>query len=468
MTKKLVVIPAGNIADYLKTGKTYEYFEKAFNPGDFFDEVYCLSQEGLHSKIGKVWYIKAFPEDYAAIIKKIQPDIVRAYAGYTPCDWAVANRVKDIPVVISVHDVNPNLINQSLKYADYIICKSRVVKEVVKKYVDVDENRIFVSPNRVDTSVFRKKPDKEFKKLNEKYGNGKHILHVGRKDRAKNLETVIRSLKYLPLEYSVVFVGPGNTDVYDKIVQECNVSERCFFVDHVSRNDELPIYYSWCDCMCTPSRWEGFGFVFIEAAACECSIVTSNIAPMNEYLTNDVDSILVDEYENPEILAKCVMRACQKNKEIQKMKQNARKVGLKFDKTVIDKEEVALYKKFISAGTDNTQLYKLEYEREKMQRKIIIFGAGIIGKKLFDCVGKEKIAYFVDNDKNKVGQQINGINIISYSDLLDVHEKYTIVVTPVDRAEIMKRLIQDKIEYVEADWYMLLLKQNKKCKRSLS
>lgn len=466
MLKKILVIPGDPITTYLNMGKTYEYFENAFNPGDFFDEVYCLSptsEENKIGKIGKVQYIEALPEDYMETIEKIKPDIVRVYSGFYPCDCAVANKVKDIPVVASVHDVNPNLINQSLKYADYIVCKSETVKQTVKKYVDVDEKRIFVSGNRVNTSVFSKKPDKDFKKLNEIYGNGKHILHVGRKTEQKNLETLIRALQYLPSEYSVVCIGPGNSDIYNELAHECNVSERCFFVDHVSRDEELPLYYSWCDCMCTPSRWEGFGFVFVEAAACECAIITSNIAPMNEYLTNEVDSILVDEYENPKTLAKCIIRACSGTGEIQEMKRNARKVGLRFDKAVIDKEEVELYKKFIFEGTDNTQLEKLRDERKKLERKIIIFGAGTNGKRMFDYVGKEKVLCFVDNDSSKIGQQIGGVEIISYSDLLNIHEEYNLVVTPMNRAEIMERLVEDKIDYVEAEWYMLLMKQNKKC-----
>lgn len=454
--KKIVIIPLSGRESILSAGRTYQHLEKTYNPGDFFDEIYCLYPTGETTKIGKVQYINAQPKEFEEIIREIKPDMVKANGGCTPCDWAVANRVQGVPVVVSVHDVNPNLMNQSLKYADYIICKSNIVKEKVKKYIDIDDKRIFVSPNRIDTNIFKKKICKEFEKLNEVYGNGKHILHVGRKTEAKNLETLIRALQYLPLEYSVIFVGPGNADSYNRLAQECNVSERCFFVDHVSREEELPIYYSWCDCMCTPSRWEGFGYVFIEAAACECSIVTSNIAPMNEYLTNGHDSILVDEYENPEALAQGIIRACDQSEEIQKMKSNARKVGLKFDTRVIDKEEIELYKKFISMGTNKILLDRIVYEREKMKKKIIIFGAGIVGKRLLSSVGKEHVAYFVDNDSSKIGTQIDGIEVIDYHKLLKIYKEYTLVVTPVDRAEIMERLLQDGIEFVEAGWYMLL------------
>ena len=38
--------------------------------------------------------------------------------------------------------------------------------------------------------------------------------------------------------------------------------------------------------MCTPSKWEGFGLVFVEAAACGAKIITSDVPPMNEYFSN--------------------------------------------------------------------------------------------------------------------------------------------------------------------------------------
>lgn len=460
--KKIVVIPLGRIEDYLDSKYTYEYLENYFNPNGCFDEVYCLSNSGVTMKVGKVQYINAHPDKFNEIISEIHPDIVRAYAGCEPCDWAVANRVKGIPIVVSVHDPNTDLMHQSLKYADYIICMSQVVKEaVIKHVIDVDKRKIYVMPNRVDTNIFYKRDDKEsFKDLNRVYGDGIHILHVGRKVMQKNLETLIQALQYLPVEYKAVFIGHGEVAPYKKLAHACQVEERCFFVDSVNR-EKLPIYYSWCDCMCTPSRYEGFGIVFIEAAACECSIVTSNIPPMNEYLTDKKDCILVDEYESPEILAKAIAYACGKDEKIYKMKRNAREVGLKFDKKFVDRQEIELYNIFIKNGSDDTHFDKLEKEREKLKLPVVAFGAGKMGKRLLDYLGNKNIMFFVDNDRNKIGQQIGGVEIISYADFKKIKDKYIVVVTPENRKEIVQKLMFDGIEYMEDAWYRLLLEQVK-------
>ncbi len=352
--KKLVFFPSDAIEDYIKKGRTYDFLDSYYNPGEYFDEVYCLSPWGNEKEItiGKIHYIKEHPNKFYKWIKKIKPDIVRGYGGYWCADWISMNKVKNIPTIVSVHDTNPNLIYDSLKYADGIICMSNAVKNAVLNKIKFDSERIWVMPNRLDVNLFSKKYDKEyFEKLDQKYGQGKHILHVGRKDKQKNLETVIKALSYLSPEYKCIFIGQGDTVLYKELAKEYKVGENCFFVESVP-NDEMPLWYSWCDCMCTPSRWEGFGYVFMEAASCETAIVTSNIAPMNEYL-DDSNAILVDDYENPQQIAEAIYRAVSNSEEIAQMKKNARNVGLKFEKNHIDQQEISIYKKVISGRVNN-------------------------------------------------------------------------------------------------------------------
>ena len=101
------------------------------------------------------------------------------------------------------------------------------------------------------------------------------------------ITTVIRSLPALGNEYALISVGRGDRGLYEDLARSLGVGTQCFFVDSVP-NHELPRFYSFVDCMCTPSRWEGFGIVFIEALACEAMVVTSDIEPMREYSYNFV------------------------------------------------------------------------------------------------------------------------------------------------------------------------------------
>lgn len=350
--KKLVVFPSDPMSAYIEKGQTYEYYREYFNPGGYFDKVYCISPwKSEVDKVGELEFICARPTRFHSIIKKLKPDVVRAYGGYHCSDWACISKVKNIPVLVSVHDTDPNLIHHSLIYADHIICMSTAVKEAVHKKLNIPYEKMTVMPNRVDLDVFRHQVNEVWMhKLDAMYGKGKNILHIGRKQEQKNLDTVIKSLQYLPQEYKVLCIGQGDDREYVELAKKSGVFERCIFIPSVKR-DELPYYYSWCDCMCTPSRWEGFGMVFMEAAACECAIITSNIGPMNEYLENEKNAILVDEYENPEIIAKAIEKACEDTEFIAQMRKEARKVGEMFEKEAIDKREKEIYKMVIERGS---------------------------------------------------------------------------------------------------------------------
>lgn len=383
--KRLVVFPSDPIESYLKVGKSYEYLEGYYNPNNYFDEVYCVSLYGKSKRIGKMHYVSCKAEEIHDLILHIKPDVIRAYGGYISSDLAQLSKVDNIPIIVSVHDTNPDLIYESLKYADYIICMADCVKEIVIKLTGFDEKNIWVMPNRVDTKLFKFKYDELFfDKLNKRFGDGKHILHVGRKVKQKNLDTLIKCIKYLPTDVSVIFVGRGNDEEYRQLAIDDGVEDRCFWVDSVKR-EELPLWYSWCDCFCTPSRWEGFGFVFIEAAACQAAIVTSNIAPMNEYLTDCKDAILVDDYENPKKIADAISYCFNNLKEVKDMKKRARDIGLRFDKYKIDDMEVAIYKEVIRKGTRNridNEMLKHKLLRKYKEKNILWRGVNKLLSKI--------------------------------------------------------------------------------------
>lgn len=371
---KLVVFPSDPIEAYLRQGKSYEYLENYFNPGHFFDEVFCLSLYGSTKKVGGINYIRCKAEDMRSYIEDIKPDVVRAYGGYISSDLAFLSRVKGIPIVVSVHDTNPDLIHDSLKYADYVICMAECVKRAVIKKINYEEEYMWVMPNRIDTELFcHRDNEADVDSLNKMFGEGKHILHVGRKSEQKNLDTLIKALTFLPKETTAIFVGTGDDSIYKKMAIDNRVENRCYWIESVKK-EELPKWYSWCDCFCTPSRWEGFGFVFIEAAGCEAPIVTSNIAPMNEYLIDGENAILVDEYENPKALADAIAHCLSGAEDIEHMKHNARKVGLKFDKKVIDDQEIDIYTQIIKRGAriidDSSVLHKELLKKYKPKRNI--------------------------------------------------------------------------------------------------
>ncbi len=62
-----------------------------------------------------------------------------------------------------------------------------------------------------------------------------------------------------------------------------------------------------------------------------------------------------------------------------------------------------------------------------MDKQYILYGAGVVGKRLLHRLGKDKVAYFCDN--NKRGETIGEVPVISTEELSRIHSKYTVVVS---------------------------------------
>lgn len=346
-TLRLVVVPNDPIGLYEQSG--YDNLGQYFNPTGMFHEVIVLSplEQGERQAHGML--IRGVSErEFGRVLGQVRPDVVRAYSGRWPADLACRNRIEGIPVIVSVHDDRQELMHPSLRYADLVICMSSIVKQQVRK-VGVEIGRIRVLPNRVDTTRFHPISDPNILAIVDKqFPPGKHILHVGRRTRQKNLDTLIRALVLLPPEYSCVFVGMGDKSPYVALAEELGVGPRCFWLDAV-KNSELPSWYSWCDCFCVPSRFEGFGTVFIEAAACGAPIVTSDIPPMNDYLIPDVSASLVRDYEQPRALAGAIRRVCDDNEYRHRISGGGVRVAQqRFDQRIVDAAEAAIYREALS------------------------------------------------------------------------------------------------------------------------
>lgn len=63
------------------------------------------------------------------------------------------------------------------------------------------------------------------------------------------------------------------------------------------------------------------------------------------------------------------------------------------------------------------------------EKRIILFGAGTIGRQALKHFGCPKVFCFVDNDAAKVGTEIDGVSVISFAELKKIHESYQIVIS---------------------------------------
>lgn len=119
-----------------------------------------------------------------------------------------------------------------------------------------------------------------------------YILSVGM-DPRKNTERVIKAFEHSSVgkELKIVFVGSPK---YIKVRESRNLR----ILGRVPSSD-LAALYSGAKALVYPSLYEGFGLPILEAFACGCPVVTSNLSSMSEIAgqaavlvdPNDVNSI---------------------------------------------------------------------------------------------------------------------------------------------------------------------------------
>ncbi|MFH1878689.1 MAG: glycosyltransferase family 4 protein [Candidatus Omnitrophota bacterium] len=343
--KRLAVIPSDPLEAYKVKGIASR-LENYYNPGKFFDEVYLLSplEKGVRDEFG-MRVIHTKDRELQKRIRDLNIDVIRAYGGNWPCDMACGYKVKGIPVVVSVHDKRPQWLHASIKKADIVFCVSEEVKGLVLGKFD-KSGRAWVLPNRVDLNVMRPFQEKEIMDLYAKYPFKYRILHVGRKSREKNLDTVIRALKILGERYCLLAVGDGKSEEYIKLSEEQGVSERCFFLRTLA-NEELARYYSWADCLCNPSRSEAMSSALVEAMACGTVVVTSVPASGGVGMEHMKDGLVLEDYENPESVAEMVEKACGDSGLRTMLIGNARESARRFEKGRVDELEISYYEKIL-------------------------------------------------------------------------------------------------------------------------
>lgn len=190
----------------------------------------------------------------------------------------------------------------ALRHADTVIANSDFTRETLLG-MGVKPERIRLIHPGVDTERFR--PGLPFDDLRDRLGlapDSLLVLSVGRLSRRKGFDTVIRCLPNLlesGLDVHYAIIGIGEDQAYlDSLASEMGVRSRAHLLGHVPM-DELPRWYNACDVFVLANRevggdTEGFGMVFIEAAACGKAAVAGQAGGTGSAVIDGVTGIRVD------------------------------------------------------------------------------------------------------------------------------------------------------------------------------
>ena len=212
-------------------------------------------------------------------------------------------KYRSVPDRPLIGDTRLKVEQRILEEANCILATSPQEKEDLRRLVSQKGN-ITVIPCPVNISNFQIIPkDKARAKINLDLKQ-KVVLYVGRFDKRKGLETLVRAVAKLILTTSydlkLVIVGGNRADGADllererieRLAEELGLKEIAYFVGRLN-HDVLPFYYAAADICVIPSHYEPFGLVAIEAMACATPVVASGVGGLNYSVVSEETGLLV-------------------------------------------------------------------------------------------------------------------------------------------------------------------------------
>lgn len=155
-----------------------------------------------------------------------------------------------------------------------------------------------IIPNGFEVGLYDKN-----KIQGKKIIEGKYILYLGRINRLKGLELLIRAFNKIHKKYSnvsLIFAGPDN-DQYKstlfKIIKELSLENRAIFLGLLNFDEKLNAIYN-CEFLVLPSYSENFGNVVIEALLCKKTVIIGKNVGVRDEISDNNAGLIVDYNEN--------------------------------------------------------------------------------------------------------------------------------------------------------------------------
>jgi len=215
-------------------------------------------------------------------------------------------------------------VRQAILGCDRIVSISRFTADSVHRRLDNGANRVVIIPPMVDVNVFAPRLSRVPKAM-------PCALTVGRlstAERYKGHDLIMSAIPSVaktlgqPIEYWIVGDGDDRPRL-EAFAEALFVSDRVKFLGRVSLEDLVDIYNA-CDVFIMPSRveeradgtWcgEGFGIVYIEAAACGKPVIAANQGGAIDAVQHGVTGLLVNPTQEAVGEALCQLLADQQTR----------------------------------------------------------------------------------------------------------------------------------------------------------
>ena len=244
-------------------------------------------------------------------------NIVHCHTWYSHFAGVLASRLYRVPLVLTTHSLEPHrpwkaeqlgrggyamtcwIERNAYQSASGIIAVSKEMKQDVINLYEVDENRIKVIYNGIDPDFYRPTFDEA---ILQKYGINPQkpfMLFVGRITRQKGISQLVQAIpKIDPNAQVVLCAGAPDTPEIAKesknlIAEVQKNRDGVIWIQEMMPHSELRVLYSHATVFATPSLYEPFGIINLEAMACGTPVVGSKVGGIPEIIVNGETGFLV-------------------------------------------------------------------------------------------------------------------------------------------------------------------------------
>jgi glycosyltransferase involved in cell wall biosynthesis len=189
------------------------------------------------------------------------------------------------------------LKNTLSKNVKFFHATTEFEKKKIKFYYE--NNDIKVIANGIDENLFLKK--KISRKINNKYSKyfkkKNNLLYLGRIDKKKNIELILKSIKNAQLSNFVLnVVGTGDKQYLKYLLNlsyKLNLNDNINFINHLDNESKI-YFYKKSSHLLLPSKSENFANVVLEAIFFGKSVLISDKVGLKDFVKKNNFGIVCD------------------------------------------------------------------------------------------------------------------------------------------------------------------------------